>query len=64
MNGKEYVDKYFTKQELIDKLPNDYCPMDFGCRTSYSSKKCNSQNHQFDCEKCWASKVVGSSRKV
>ena len=61
MNGKEYVDNNFTKQQFIDRLHIDNCPCDFGFETECSSNKeyCNSR-YQGDCERCWDSKVLGN----
>ena len=52
MNGKEYVDNNFTKQQLIDRFHIDNCPCDFGFETECSSNKeyCNNR-YQGDCER-------------
>lgn len=59
MNGKEYMDKNFTKQQLIDRLDIDNCPRDFGFETKLSANKdyCNS-SCQGDCKQCWDSEVI------
>lgn len=61
MNAKEYINKNFTKQQLIDRLYIDWCPHDFGFETEYSlgeGKKWCTDNYTGDCEKCWNSKAI------
>ena len=61
MNGKEYVDKNFTKQQLLDRLYINDCPHDFGFKTKYSVDMSDCGNGcQGDCLKCWNSEILGN----
>lgn len=61
MNGVEFVDKNFTKQQLLNRLYIDNCPRDFGFETELSSNEeyCNS-HCQGDCERCWDSEILSN----
>lgn len=62
MNGKEYMMKNFTKEELVERLDIDNCPRDFGFETELSANKdyCN-DSCQGDCKACWNSQVKNYS---
>lgn len=60
-SAKEYVNKNFTKEHLIDRITMDWCPRDFGIETEYSlseGEKWCTDHYTGDCEKCWNSRIA------